>query len=130
MLPPLLHILYIEDEPDIREVAKLVLEMLGGYKVHLCASGSEALHYLSDHVPDLILLDVMMPDMDGPGTALAIGQLPQARHVPIIFMTAKLPSHARDEAQISACIGIIPKPFNAVTLTEQIQALWNRHYEQ
>ena len=64
------RILYVEDEPDIREITRLALELVGGYEVQVCASGREALQQLQDFTPDFILLDVMMPDMDGPTTLL------------------------------------------------------------
>jgi len=84
------RILYVEDEPDIREVAMLALEAVGGFTLQVCSSGQEALDTVGAFKPDLILLDVMMPGMDGPSTLKALQKLPEAADVPVIFMTAKV----------------------------------------
>jgi CheY-like chemotaxis protein len=123
-----LNILYVEDEPDIREVAKLALETIGGFTVHLCQSGKHALDYLAHHKPDVILLDVMMPDMDGPTTLRAIAALPSAKSIPVIFMTAKVQNHEIAEYLAMGSIGVISKPFDALELSAQIQALWEKHH--
>jgi CheY-like chemotaxis protein len=122
------RILYVEDEPDIREVAKLALEAVGGFEVMLCESGQEALERVSDFAPELILLDVMMPGMDGPTTLRSLRQLPAAADIPIIFMTAKVqPQEIKTYLDMGA-LDVIPKPFDPMTLSDQIRAIWQRHH--
>ena len=87
--PALQKILYIEDEPDIQTVARLALETIGGFTLEVCSSGSEALEKSEAFNPDLILLDVMMPDMDGPATLKALRNLPNTANKPAIFMNVR-----------------------------------------
>lgn len=120
-------ILYAEDEPDIQEVAKLALEAVGGFEVKLCNSGADALLEAPLFSPDLILLDVMMPGMDGPTTFSELRKTTQFANTPIIFMTAKV------QAQEVACykemgaLDVIAKPFDPMTLSDQIKAIWEQH---
>src|SRR5215208_6647175 len=88
--PPLKRILMIEDEPDIQAVAQLALEALGGFQVRICSTGSEGVQAATAFEPDLILLDVMMPGMDGPSTLRALRKLPKMIATPVVFMTAKV----------------------------------------
>lgn len=118
------RILYVEDEPDIREVVKLTLETLGGYEVRAFASGQEALVGASEAGADLILLDVMMPGMDGPATLEALREIPQTLNTPVVFMTAKTQA-----ADIQRYLGmgiadVIAKPFEPMGLPGQIEAIW------
>ena len=87
---PLVHILLIEDDPDVRTIATIALVDLGGFTLEVCASGAEALAILGNATPQLILLDVMMPDMDGPMTLEEIRRLPLDPQPPVVFMTAKV----------------------------------------
>lgn len=122
------RILYVEDEPDIQEIAKLALEAVGGYSVKLCSSGQEALDNVTDFEPDLILLDVMMPGMDGPTTLKNLRNNPDVQSIPVIFMTAKVqPQEIRAYKEMGA-LDVIPKPFDPMTLSEQINTLWQQHY--
>ncbi len=82
------RILLIEDDADIQAVGRLALEAVGGFTVRVCASGQDALETASAFAPDLILLDVMMPGMDGPTTFAALRAQPATAHIPIVFMTA------------------------------------------
>src|SRR5262245_56287008 len=82
-------ILYVDDEPDIREVVQMSLSLLGDVEVQVCESGEEALVLLPQLRPDLVLLDVMMPRMDGPTTLTRMRADPAIAHIPVIFMTAK-----------------------------------------
>ena len=90
MSKTLARILYVEDEPDIRMVAQMALEAVGGFTVIACPSGSEALAAAPTAQADLLLLDVMMPGMDGPSTLKALRALPATAGTPVIFMTAKV----------------------------------------
>ena len=84
------RVLYVEDEPDIQAVARIALQTVGGFTVHICSSGEEALREVAACRPDLILLDVMMPGMDGPGTLAALRAKPAFDQIPVAFMTAKV----------------------------------------
>lgn len=126
MTQTLERILYVEDEPDIQAVARLALEQLGGFRVELCSSGAEALEKVPLFKPDLILLDVMMPGMDGPSTLLALRGLPEARERPVVFMTAKVqPQEVEHYKQLGA-VDVIPKPFDPMALADKVRAIWNR----
>ena len=126
--PALERILYVDDEPDIQRVASLALEATGGFEVTLCGSGAEALSEIRRRPPDLILLDVMMPDMDGPSTLRALRAVPDAATVPVIFMTAKVQPHEIEGYLELGAIDVIAKPFNPMTLAEAVQTLWARHH--
>lgn len=118
------RVLYVEDEPDIQAVARLALEMVGGLTVKTCSSGDEALREGPSFAPELILLDVMMPGMDGPGTLQALRRMPELAGVPVVFMTAKVqPQEIAHYIGLGA-LGVIAKPFDPMTLAEQVRALW------
>lgn len=126
MADKLMRILYVEDEPDIQAVARLALETLGGFTVEICGSGSEALEKIAAFKPQLILLDVMMPVMDGPTTLGKLRELPQFALTPVVFMTAKVqPGEVAGYREIGA-VDVIPKPFDPMTLSNQVQAIWER----
>ncbi len=128
MAEALTRVLYTEDEPDIQAVARLALEMLGGFTVEICNSGAEALERAPDFNPQLILLDVMMPGMDGPTTLARLRELPQFANTPVIFMTAKVqPAEVAGYKKLGA-IDVIPKPFDPMTLAGQVSAIWERSH--
>jgi len=120
------RILYVEDEPDIQAVARIALEMVGGLTVEICSSGKEAIAKGPGFAPDLLLLDVMMPDMDGVSTLHALRAIKTLRHTPVMFMTAKV--QPQEVAQLIAlgALDVIPKPFDPMILAEQIKQLWNK----
>lgn len=121
------RILYVEDEPDIQAVAKLALEMVGGYQVIICSNGQQALDTVGDFVPDLILLDVMMPGMDGPATLQKLrANLPTAS-IPVIFLTAKVQPNEVAQYQALGALNVIAKPFDPMTLAAQVQKIWDDH---
>jgi two-component system, OmpR family, response regulator len=120
------RILYVEDEPDIQAVAKLALEMVGGFTVKLCSSGEEALREAAAFAPDMILLDVMMPGMDGPSTLRALREQAALAAVPVAFMTAKVQPQ---EVALYKSLGardVIAKPFDPMTLADQVRAIWEK----
>jgi two-component system OmpR family response regulator len=130
MIPPLHRILCIDDEEDILQVAKLSLEMVGGFEASLCKGSRHAAEQVRLVRPDLLLLDVMMPEMDGPTTLAKLRGDASTAAVPVIFMTAKAqPSELQHYLDLGA-IGVISKPFDPMTLSEQIQALWKKHHER
>jgi len=128
MAEKLARILYVEDETDIQTVAKLALETLGGFSVQICSSGNEALQRAPEFRPHLILLDVMMPGMDGPTTLHKLRELPQFVLTPVVFMTAKAqPAEIAGYKDIGA-VDVIPKPFDPMTLSNQVQVIWERFH--
>jgi CheY-like chemotaxis protein len=125
MTDPLQRILYLEDDPLIAELALMALQDLGGLTVRHCASGPEAIRAVEGFRPQLLLFDVMLPDMDGPQTFGHINGLPACADVPVIYMTAKAQKHQEQAyLDLGAC-GVIPKPFDPLSLPEQVRALWS-----
>lgn len=117
-------ILYVEDEPDIREVARLSLEMIGGFEVSVCASGEQCLEMAPVVNPDLIILDVMMPGMDGPDTLQLLQSMPEVANIPVVFMTAKVQAHEMDAYRSAGVLAVIAKPFDPMTLPDRLIDLW------
>jgi CheY-like chemotaxis protein len=121
------RIMYVEDQPDIQMVAKVALEAVGGFEVLICSSGEEALEKVIAFNPDLILLDVMMPGMDGPTTKIELGKLPEVAGKPVIFMTAKIQPTEVTEYKDMGALDVIPKPFDPMTLSDQIRKIWHQN---
>ena len=114
------HILLIDDEADIREIARLSLEMVGGWKVDAAGSAHQGLALAAAKQPDAILLDVMIPDMDGPTAFQALQAEPKTRDIPVILLTARV--QAADLRRF-ASLGVaatIAKPFDPLTLPGQV----------
>lgn len=128
--PPLRRILLIEDDLDIQRVAGLVLESLGGFEMALCSSGREGLERAGTFAPDLVLLDVMMPELDGPGTLEALRREPDLASTPIVFMTAKAQPDEIAEYRALGAADVIVKPFDPMTLCDTIRSIWQRHHGQ
>jgi CheY-like chemotaxis protein len=124
MSSPLCRILYVEDQPDIRLVAKMALEVVGGFTVMACASGQEALNCAPDALADLLLLDVMMPGMDGPSTLQALRELPATAHTPVVFMTAKVQAAEVALYKAMGALEVISKPFDPMKLSGQLRQIW------
>jgi len=120
------RILCVEDEPDIQVITRLALESVGGFELTVCGSGDEALECAIAFQPDLILLDVMMPGMDGPTTLKALRNLPGMDTVPVIFMTAKTQHQEIETYLTKGALGVITKPFDPMQLAQQIRSIWNR----
>ena len=127
--PSLRRILYVEDDPDIQSVAKLILESVGGFTVEACESGNRAVKVAPDFEPDLILLDVMMPGMDGPTTLKALRTLPQTATTPVVFMTAKVQVHEVAQYKRLGAVDVIAKPFNPMSLSQLICDIWLRYHQ-
>lgn len=111
-----LKILHVEDEPDIREVAAMALDLEGDIVLRAAASGPEALALLEDWTPDVVLLDVMMPGMDGPTVLAELRKRPKLRETPVIFMTARVQSSQVADYLSLGAVGVITKPFDPMTL--------------
>jgi two-component system, OmpR family, response regulator len=126
MAGELKRILYVDDEPDIRAVAKMALENVGGFTVLLCASGAEALQRAVEFAPDLILLDVMMPEMDGPATLAALRRLPALATTPVLFFTAKVQAGEVEQFKKLGALDVVPKPFKPMQLSQTLRDIWER----
>lgn len=116
-------VLYVEDEVDIQTIARIALEKIGGFKLTTCSSGQEALDQVEDFNPDIILLDVMMPEMDGLETFQALKKLPFCTKIPVVFMTARVQTHEVKHYLELGAIGVIAKPFSPLTLADQVKEI-------
>lgn len=125
-MPDLKRVLFVEDDPDIQTVARMALEAVGGFTVMACSSGAEALEQAAGFAPDLILLDVMMPGMDGLETLEALRRLPSVSGVPVVFMTAKVQAQEVSRYRDAGAADIIAKPFDPMTLSTTVRTIWSR----
>ena len=126
MNAPLKKVMLVEDDGDIRTVAAMSLEMVGGLEVLACESGEAALAAFAGFAPQLVLLDVMMPGMNGPEVLTKLRTLPAGAQVPVAFMTAKVQPDERRALTALGVIEVIAKPFDPMTLPDQVKALWER----
>jgi len=126
MSDELKKILYVEDEPDIQAVAKIALEAVGGFELKTCSSGDEAIAAAVAFGPDLLLLDVMMPGMDGPTTLAELRKLPGLENTPIIFMTAKVQPQEVEHFKSLGAVEVIAKPFDPMGLADQVREAWSK----
>ncbi|MBD2743876.1 response regulator [Coleofasciculus sp. FACHB-1120] len=127
--PPLIRILFVEDDPDIQTIACLGLKAVGGFTVEVCSSGSEAIQKAPTFAPDLILLDVMMPGMDGMTTLKALRELPQTLSTPVIFLTAKVQTHEVAYYKQLGVLDVIAKPFDPMTLSVTLNRMWSQYHD-
>ncbi|MEW6492393.1 MAG: response regulator [Cyanobacteriota bacterium] len=118
-------ILVIDDEDGIREIIQICLEVAAGWEVMTAASGSEGLAIAKQQQPDAILLDVMMPDMDGPTTFRQLQADAATAHIPTILLTAKAKISEQQQFIDLGVTGVITKPFKAQELVDQIRAILN-----
>lgn len=116
-------LLIIDDEADIREVAGMALEALGGWSIGVAADGAEGLRCAQASPPDVILLDVMMPVLDGPSTLAALQGEPATASIPVIFMTAKAQPSELERLRSLGVAGVISKPFDPMNLHAEVEAL-------
>lgn len=119
-------VLMVDDEVDIRRIGQIALERLGHWRVLLASTGAEAIALAAKEQPDVILLDVMMPGMDGPTTFDRLRAQPETAHTPVIFMTAKVQHHEVDRYLSLGAAGVIGKPFDPMALPATIRALLER----
>ena len=121
------RILYVEDDADIRKIVSMSLEMVGDFAVAACGSCADALEVVDDFGPDLLLLDVMMPDVDGPATLRALRRRESAADAPAVFITAKV--QARDierYKRMGVCV-VIVKPFDPILLSDSNGQIWAQY---
>jgi CheY-like chemotaxis protein len=124
MTPPLSRILVVDDDPDILMVVRVTLESVGGFTVACCASGREAVETAPRFAPELVLLDVMMPAMDGPATLVALRALPGLEGVTAVFLTAKVQPDEVARYRGLGIADIITKPFDPMTLPGTLRRIW------
>src|SRR4051812_45971720 len=116
-------LLIIDDDDDIREVAQLTLEMGASWTVLSASSGAAGVQTARSAHPDAILLDVMMPELDGPATLERLRRDPRTRDIPVIFLTAKARPADRDRLKGLEVTGVLAKPFDPVQLPGQIASM-------
>lgn len=119
-------ILLVEDDADIQEVAIMALEDIGGFKVTACDDGQAALRQIRLSRPDLLLLDWMMPVLDGGQVVLAMREQGLLGDTPVIFMTAKARSEEINRMRELGAVDVITKPFDVMTLSQRVQQTWDR----
>ena len=117
------HILLVDDEDDIREVAGVSLEAVGGWQVSRASSGAEGIAKALAEQPDAILLDVMMPGIDGAATFKRLQGDPQTRDIPVILLTAKVQAADRHRFEKLGVAGMLTKPFDPMKLSDQVAAI-------
>jgi CheY-like chemotaxis protein len=116
-------VLLVDDEPDIRTIGQMSLQMVGGWDVEVASSGVEALELLMKRSFDLILLDVMMPLLDGPATLFQLQSSPNTNKIPVIFMTAKVQHQEIEQYLRMGVCGVISKPFDPMQLPTEIKKI-------
>lgn len=124
MTEGLKHIMLVEDDADIQEIIRMSLSAIGNYTMDVCSSGQEALDKLQSVRPQLFLLDVAMPQMDGLTLLAKIREKPALSAIPVIFLTAKIQPQDMQTYQKLGVLGVIPKPFDPMSLAERIRELW------
>lgn len=126
MTSELKKILCVDDDPDILAIVTLALEVLGGYSLTTCASGAEGIRAAGTWRPDLIIMDVMMPELDGPAALKLLQKDRSASDIPVVFMTARVAPSEVGEYKALGAIDVIAKPFDPVALPEQVRTIWHQ----
>ena len=116
------RILYVDDEADIREVAQMALELDPDLEVRTSASGRDGIAEATAWRPDLILLDVMMPEMDGPTVLRHLKERPETASIPVVFITARTQAQEVAALQALGARGVLAKPFDPMALADQARA--------
>jgi two-component system OmpR family response regulator len=120
------RLLYVDDDPTLTLLTRISLERVGGFTVKTCASGTEALAEVGAFAPGLILLDVMMPGLDGPATLQALRRMKALDGVPVVFMTAKVTGDEAARYRELGAADVIGKPYDPVKLPDLVRAIWQR----
>jgi two-component system OmpR family response regulator len=116
-----LRILHVDDEPDIRDLVEISLGLDPGFSVRSCASSEEALTVVAEWSPHLILVDVTMPGLDGPGMLVRLRASPETATIPVVFMTARAQTKELERFKALGATGVIAKPFDPMTLSEAVR---------
>lgn len=120
------RVLYVDDDPDLRALADLALGTVGGLCVSLCDRGEMAVETVRRSGVQLVLLDAVMPGMDGPATLAALHAHPETADVPVLFVTALDGADDRAALLSLGAVDIIPKPLDLMAMADQVRAIWNR----
>lgn len=123
------RILHIEDVPSIQIVTRIALERIGGFEVLSCASAQAALDEVRTFAPDLILLDVMLPQMDGIELLRQLAGLVDLQQTPVVLLTGHLERERLAELQQMGVREVLQKPFDPLQLTAQLRAIWEAEHE-
>ena len=118
-----MKVLIVDDEPDIRRIAKLGLSRVGKMDVVEATNGTEALARAKEDLPDVVLLDVMMPGLDGPSTLARLREDPATSAIPVVFLTAKAIASEVDRLKSLGAAGVLTKPFDPMTLARELRAV-------
>jgi len=122
-----MKVLIVDDEDDIRRIARIALGKVGKMDVVEAASGTEAVRRATEERPDAILLDVMMPGLDGPSTLAALRSQPSTASLPVVFLTAKAMPAEVERLKDLGARGVLLKPFDPMTLAADLQAVLKGH---
>lgn len=122
---PLERVCYVEDDEDIQRIVRMSLERVGKMKVEIVGDPMVAIDAIVGFQPDLVLLDWMMPGMDGPTLFKRLQEDPRTKNLPVVFMTAKATPTEMEELRSLGALGAISKPFSPKDLPDQLKALWN-----
>lgn len=122
------RILLADDEPDILEISKIAIETIGGYEVAVCTSGKELLEQLIAFEPDLIVVDVLMPDLTGPQVLEELRRVPEYANTPVVYLTGVMQREGVDDLRATGVVDIILKPFDPMTLADRLEAIWKEFH--
>jgi CheY-like chemotaxis protein len=126
--PPLRRILVVDDQRVMRSIAEFSLGKMGGFALQICASGEEALQVAATFKPDLLLLDMSMPELDGVQTLQELRS--RGISVPVVFFTSKVGTADMQRFDGLGALGVVPKPFDPLKLPGQLQDLWKQHHDR
>lgn len=122
---PLIRVCYVEDDPDIQRIVRMSLERIGKMTVEVVSESPKAVDAIRAFKPDLVMLDWMMPIMDGPAVFRKIREQDDMKTLPVVFITAKASQKELDELRAMGAAGTISKPFSPKDLPDQLRAIWN-----
>jgi len=120
------RILLADDEPDILEISRIALEIVGGFEVEVCNSGTELLRRLPGFKPDLVIIDVLMPDMAGVEVMRAVRLMPEFETTPVVFLTGVIRGDDLETLLASGAAEVILKPFDPMKLADRINGIWEK----
>lgn len=123
---PLHRVCYVEDDEDIQKIVRMSLERIGKMQVEVVSDPMLAIEAIKAFKPELVMLDWMMPGMDGPTLYRKMQETPEVRDLPVVFITAKASQKELDELRALGAAGTISKPFAPRDLPEQLRAIWNK----
>jgi CheY-like chemotaxis protein len=125
---PLEKILHVEDDESIRVIVEMALVDISGFTLVACEDGYEAISQVEHFTPDLILLDAMMPGIDGLQTLAELRKKPHCRTIPVVFMTARIQQAEKQEYLNAGAVAVIEKPFDAMSLGDKLECIYQAHF--